>query len=309
MSRPRCLAHFRANGKILLSAEYAVLHGARGLAIPSKLGQLLSVLDDPSSSIILWQSLNEQGDVWWSGSFPLDLTGFCSNDPIANRLGLLLSLAKKQNPQFLVSGCKVKVVSEFDLAWGLGSSSTLVSLIAQWAGVDPYSLQFQVFGGSGYDIACATATKPLVYTRWPVPKATPVGFHPPFVHKLYLAFLGQKRNSREAIANLPQRSAAEWDTTIGQINLLTDSMVKCVDMFDFMDILKDHETLIGEAIGVVPVQESHFSQFPGQIKSLGAWGGDMVLVATDLSFPKVQAYFAGKGIGQVFPAAQFLYFG
>ena len=51
----------------------------------------------------------------------------------------------------------------FPRAWGLGTSSTLISLIAQWAKCDPFELLFEAFGGSGYDIACATANSPISY--------------------------------------------------------------------------------------------------------------------------------------------------
>lgn len=301
--------HFRANGKVLLSAEYAVLHSARALAIPSKLGQHLSVIDMPGTHSILWESIDHRGQVWWNGNFPLELERYTSADPIALRVSQLLHLAKKNNPRFLASGCHVQVSTTFDLSWGLGSSSTLVSLIAQWAGVDPYGLQYHVFGGSGYDIACALATSPLVFTRWPEPCACPVGFHPPFANHLYLAILGQKQDSRKAIAAMPNRGIQEWEVTIGKLNQLTDAMLHCIDLSDFMAIMKRHEAIIGHAIDEVPIQESRFPGFPGQIKSLGAWGGDMVLAATHLSLPEVKTYFASKGINQVIPASQLLYFG
>ncbi len=34
---------FRSNGKLLLTAEYLVLDGARAIALPTKLGQSLTV--------------------------------------------------------------------------------------------------------------------------------------------------------------------------------------------------------------------------------------------------------------------------
>ena len=46
------------------------------------------------------------------------------------------------------------------------------------------------------------------------------------------------------------------------------------------------------------VKESLFSDFPGTIKSLGAWGGDFVMAILDEN-PK--DYFASKGYNTVIP--------
>ena len=40
---PKYDQHFYAKGKILLTAEYFVLDGAKGLALPSRLGQAMGV--------------------------------------------------------------------------------------------------------------------------------------------------------------------------------------------------------------------------------------------------------------------------
>ena len=53
---------------------------------------------------------------------------------------------------------------EFPRDWGLGSSSTLINNVAQWAQVDPFELHFKVSNGSGYDIACAKRRYPIVYS-------------------------------------------------------------------------------------------------------------------------------------------------
>ena len=44
------------------------------------------------------------------------------------------------------------------------TSSTLIANLAKWSNVDPYILLSETFGGSGYDIACASAKKALFIT-------------------------------------------------------------------------------------------------------------------------------------------------
>ena len=52
---------------------------------------------------------------------------------------------------------------DFSPHWGFGSSSTLISLLAEWAEVNPLDLHFMISDGSGYDVACAIADGPIIY--------------------------------------------------------------------------------------------------------------------------------------------------
>ncbi len=52
-------------GKLLITGEYLVLRGARGLALPTSLGQHLSVEEGPHGQL-LWNSLDETGKSWFN---------------------------------------------------------------------------------------------------------------------------------------------------------------------------------------------------------------------------------------------------
>ena len=56
--------YFESNGKILLSAEYLVLKGARALALPAKLTQELYV-EETNSDYIHWLSLDKNKNSWY----------------------------------------------------------------------------------------------------------------------------------------------------------------------------------------------------------------------------------------------------
>ena len=53
-----------------------------------------------------------------------------------------------------------------------------------------------------------------------------------------------------------------------------------------------HERIMSQLLETSTIQEDLFSDFQGQIKSLGAWGGDFVIVIANQN-PK--EYFAAKG--------------
>ena len=60
---------FYSHGKLLISAEYAVLDGALALALPTKFGQSLQVESTPNQKIV-WKSISNKGEV--SGLFVLE---------------------------------------------------------------------------------------------------------------------------------------------------------------------------------------------------------------------------------------------
>ena len=51
------MLNYRANGKLLLTSEYAITQGAKGLAIPTTKGQSLRVDSQNSDDAIIWNPL------------------------------------------------------------------------------------------------------------------------------------------------------------------------------------------------------------------------------------------------------------
>ena len=46
--------------------------------------------------------------------------------------------------------------------------------------------------------------------------------------------------------------------------------------------------------------KKHFNDFEGEMKSLGAWGGDFFMAATEWDNDKVIEYFRNKGLDVIF---------
>lgn len=289
----------------MLTGEYFVLDGANALALPTKKGQSLefklngSKLAERSQSQIKWKSLDHLGNVWFETEIDCKTLKSRDHNKVGQKLEQILRIAKEVNPEFLQEGGEVEVKSDFNLQWGFGSSSTLVSLIAQWAQVNPYTLQFECFGGSGYDIACATANGPIKYNPLPVPKSIPVQIDFPFKDNLYFVYLGQKQDSREGIKHYRAMENAQKEEVIHELNGITERIIKCESLIEFSENLKRHEELVGKALQTTPVQERLFSDFGGQTKSLGAWGGDFILVASQKDEVEVESYFKGKGFNTI----------
>jgi mevalonate kinase len=293
------MTQFRANGKLLLTGEYAVLDGALALALPAKQGQTLHF--EPGGTQLHWRSYDVDGACWFEAI--LDVPSFfiphTSDAAAGERLVQILRAAQQMNPDFAPCGTATTRL-EFSRHWGLGTSSTLIANVAAWAGVDAYRLLEQTFGGSGYDVACATAPGPILFQlRDGQPTVARAAFHPPFSEYLWLVYLGKKQDSREGIRRYREHAGQAGQAWVDAVSRMATDCVAATQLSDFEWLLREHERLIGEVLGLPPVQSALFPDYQGTVKSLGAWGGDFVLAAAAGSPEETRAYFQEKGLGVV----------
>lgn len=291
---------YHAQGKLLLTGEYFVLDGALALALPTRLGQHFKV-EPGKAGELSWQSYDADGTCWFNAMVEIPSLKILSGEATepAQRLVQVLEQAFLLSETSLESlaGCAITSQLDFSRHWGLGSSSTLISFVAHLAQVDPYVLLAKTFGGSGYDLACALAKGAIVYQNQ---VADPVAFHPPFADQLYFVYLGKKQNSREGIQRyraLGERVKA----SLGEINQLTLNVIACTSLGDFEALMLRHEMIVGSMLDLPRAQDLYFSDYWGVVKSLGAWGGDFVLVTSDRGAVTTKNYFQQKGFEVVLP--------
>lgn len=293
---------YYSNGKLLLSGEYLILDGATGIALPTALGQEMLVNSNEAEGVLTWESLDQNDNTWFEASLSLPdlkLIRFTGQEQVAITLQRILIEAKKVNLKFLIGnqGIQVTTKLQFPREWGLGSSSTLINNIAQWSEINAFKLLFSSFGGSGYDIACAQTDQPITYTLTKgSPQFETVNFDPAFKDHLYFVYLNKKQVSSESIKDYKKKKVAQ--NIIQEISNLSNSLLSAARLDVFNEILKKHESIVAGILDVEPVQQRLFPDFPGQIKSLGAWGGDFILASGDKS---TIAYFNQKGFQTVLP--------
>ncbi|MFT6749736.1 MAG: mevalonate kinase [Flavobacterium sp.] len=299
--------NYYSNGKLLLTGEYLVLDGAKSLALPTKFGQDL-VVEKIKESQLIWGSFSDTGECWFEAVFDLPklrLVNCTFNsdkegnaEVIAETLLEILMEARRVNPNFLNSenGFVVKTTLTFPRNWGLGSSSTLINSIASWAKVDAFQLLWNSFKGSGYDIACAQNNTPILYQiEDKKPVVTQVEFNPNFKENLFFLYLNEKQDSKEGIAKF-RESGISFQNEITHISAIADAFLRTNSIVDFNKLIVEHEQIISSIIKLQPVKEKLFSDYFGEVKSLGAWGGDFVMVTGNEATP---AYFKKKGFETV----------
>ena len=286
-----------------------MLDGAKSLAVPTKFGQDLTIdkIDEPE---LIWGSFTNTGECWFEAVFDLpklrlknatfnsDKEG--SAEFVAETLQKILNEARKLNPDFLQmdKGILVKTNLTFPQNWGLGSSSTLINNIANWADIDAYKLLWNAFSGSGYDIACAQNDSPIFYQlEHENPIVNQVEFNPDFKDELFFVHLNKKQNSREGIAQY-KKYTQDIQQEITEISILSDAFVNATSSGELGKIINEHEQIISSIIKLNPVKKLLFPDYFGAIKSLGAWGGDFVLVTGNEETPN---YFKQKGFETILP--------
>ncbi|MCK0130177.1 GYDIA family GHMP kinase [Flavobacteriaceae bacterium F08102] len=294
---------FYSHGKLLLSAEYLVLDGATSLAIPTQYGQSLEVNPIPQAELV-WESFDHKQQQWLQVIFELpklrivnatfSSTQEGGNDLLAENLQDILYAVKELNPDLFQGETGYHCISQMDFPrnWGLGSSSTLLNNLAQWAKVNPYHLLNNTFKGSGYDIACAQANTPILYTNTNKhPQIEAINFNPTFSDQLYFVHLNKKQNSREGIQHYRQNKS-EKSSWVKRVSAMSKEMSSCNNITAFETLLIEHETIISQLLQINPIQQSLFPDYFGQTKSLGAWGGDFILATGNEKSPE---YFKSKG--------------
>ncbi|WP_430817155.1 GYDIA family GHMP kinase [Carboxylicivirga sp. RSCT41] len=291
---------YYAHGKLLLSGEYLVLSGARALALPLKFGQSL-VIQPAQSGFFRWKAHNTSGH-WFETEFDDQLNIVHSNNTrLAQSLSSIIKacISYRDDIKDLISNTEAITNLEFNPDWGWGSSSTLISLLSQWLGVNPYLLLSETFGGSGYDIACATSNSAITYQLINnAPKIESVNFNPEFSDNMYFVYSGSKQSSKNEIARFSKLNVSE--SAIEQINCLTNDMLNSKELKDFGKLMEQHESIISKIVQLKPIKNEHFEDFKGYIKTLGAWGGDFIMVISEEPANYVKTYFEEKGLKHLF---------
>ncbi len=286
-------------GKLMLTSEYFAVDGALVLAVPTKLGQEFFFEEKhDGKSIIFWEAYH-QNKLWLKAVIDyknwqiLETNITSSAEFILKVLKNVQSLSEIQFKNTYTYHLKTNL--QFPPDYGLGSSSTLMNNLAEWANIDPFYLNAISLGGSGYDIAVAKAKSAVLFQNKSEIRFEKINFSPKFKDELIFIHLNQKQDSREGI-NL-YKSKIKSQNLVDEFSDLTRNILLCNELENFSDLMLLHEQKISDFIEIPTVKSKFFPDCPTFVKSLGAWGGDFVMSA---KFEGFEDYFWGKGFSTVF---------
>ena len=293
-------------GKLMLTSEYFAIDGALVLAVPTKLGQEFYFEEkQDDSSLIYWEAYH-QNKLWLKAIINYKSWEILETNIPSNAEFILKTLKNVQilsKTKFLnTDSYHLKTNLQFPANYGLGSSSTLMNNLAEWASIDPFQLNEMSLGGSGYDIAVASAQSAILFQNKPEIHFEKVNFNPKFKNELIFIHLNQKQDSREGI-NL-YRSKMKSPDLIDEFSNLTKKILMCDELDNFSELMMIHEHKISDFIKIPTVKSLFFADCAKFVKSLGAWGGDFVMSA---KFEGYQDYFWGKGFTTIFEWDDLIY--
>jgi len=286
---------YYSNGKLLLTAEYLVLKGAEAIAFPLKRGQSMDVQITDLPGQVQWNTYYNDEHIF-QGLFSLEKQQFVSTSDkkISGFLdSILKNVTEEISHKFDNTGLTINTYLEFPLGWGLGSSSSLINNLATWLQIDPFELNNRISYGSGYDIACARSNRPIIYRKnGDYPDYKEIAFNPSYKNNIYFIYTGKKQNTRKEIMkylNLNQEK--EQTNLFRELQSINHEIINSNNIATFENAIMKHEKLISNMLHEPTIQEQTFPDFPGKIKSLGAWGGDFILVTWKNNRKELSEYF------------------
>ena len=292
---------YYARGKILITSEFIILHGAKALAAPLTLGQKLIPLEKSKSDHLHW--IAEFNDKPWFET-TLDLNDYSiiktTSEEKSKHLAYMIERLIDIVPGFknILHNHDVLTKLEFNPMYGFGSSSTLTSLLSQWAGIDPMQYHFNISKGSGYDVACANTSKPIIYQLiGDMPVVENIDYTPPFIENMWLIYLGKKQVSSESVSRFLNNYESNSED-INIFNSLTNAFIQAKDIEEAGEVIQEHENRISKILNIETLKQSRFPDLHGYVKSLGAWGGDFALLISEWNDDQLNRYLLNKNILQ-----------
>jgi mevalonate kinase len=285
----------------MLTGEYAVLKGATALALPTQKGQRMSVV--PCEGGLRWTN-NDPKKTWFTGSWDSNGKRLSSSDEkVSEGIEKILRAAQKLNPRFQPYAHTVICTLEFPTNWGLGSSSTFIALIAQWANTDAMQLFRAAWQGSGYDVAVAVANNAIAYRlNNKKPMWNTVQIAPPDPADWFFIHTNTKQSTYAEITRFGREPLPH--NTLDRIDEINRKILGAMTNDVFAIALTEHEKCISALIDLPTIREKLFPDYPFTVKSLGAWGGDFFLA--HIPHSDYKDYFLQKNYKNLFNWIDFI---
>ena len=128
-----------------------------------------------------------------------------------------------------------------------------------------------------------------------------VSFRPVFHENIYFVYLNRKQNSLTEVKKYKKTKPSK--ELISEISEITKNILNCDDYKMFNKLINSHEQIISKLISKQTIKKELFNDFQGEIKSLGAWGGDFIMVSSENS---PLNYFKNKGYNTLFKFSDLL---
>ena len=112
-----------------------------------------------------------------------------------------------------------------------------------------------------------------------------------YTNNIFFVYRNQKQDSKEGIARY-RAIPKNHEKDLANIHSLTQEFIHATSLEELAHTIEEHEKFVATRIGLKPIKERLFPDYPLAIKSLGAWGGDFFMA---LGKEENKEYFKKKG--------------
>jgi len=262
--------------------------------MPTSFGQHLIAESHQGPEHVFWEALDHENQQWFTAGFDRDgRILHSSSAAMAEKLQGFLAPVRTSNAWNAPVRVQTKV--DFPRLWGLGTSSTLCALLAQWAEIDALSYR-KLHGGSGYDLACAQANGTISYALVDgEPEVLPVEL-PKVLQSVVFVYRGAKQQTDSSLKLVGRKPFSPAQCQ--EISRLSEGFLQVNSLEELEAIIKEHELFIANHLGLERAIEGPFKGVHGQVKSLGGWGGDFVMLTR---FEENRQWLETNGFNTIIP--------
>ena len=179
--------------------------------------------------------------------------------------------------------------------------------MAKYFDINAYELLEKTFGGSGYDIAAAFQESPFIYQNANPydPTITPCEIWNELTTQIYFVYLGKKQNTNKGIIYYREKVKKSFSNIV-VMNAISDLFLTAKNLNTFNQAIQEHEYFVSKQLQLKRAKDLYFKDYWGEVKSLGAWGGDFVMVTHDGPEEALMTYMNKKDFSVVIPFRQMI---
>jgi len=292
--------HYHSNGSFLLTGEYLVSQGSQAIVLPLKKGQSL-VVKPIQEDLLVWESIYDE-ETLFTAVFSTDQIDIIESTDgeealfvrtvLRTAMDHLASLAS-------LPGYSIQAVHNYPFHLDPGTRPALIAGVAAWFNINPFRLCRAIMQDSGYSIAGARSSQPILYE---VVDASPdykqIALNLSFTDNIYFVYTGGdkglsgEREKIERAGNIPQ--------LISKIREINKNIIQSGSLEDFEQALLEYEQLLSGVLDEKSYQERLFGGFSGVIKPLTSKSSEFLLVTWKGTMDELREYFAGYNLLTLF---------
>ena len=209
---------------------------------------------------LTWESIDVNGNKWFEAAFSaadfdiIETSNYIKAEFLQKLIKNAAAISENKSS---LSG-HIKTILEFPRNWGFGSSSTLITCVAKLFSINPFTLHFCISNGSGYDIACATATGSICY-KLVNNKAifNEVKWNPSFKDSIFFVHLNTKQDSDKEVEKF-NKNSKDNSIQIETISSISEKILNTNSLNEFKNLLEKHEQVMSKTLETPTIKEKLF---------------------------------------------------